>query len=907
MPPGRVEPPMQPTSRAGLGGMDETGLRAMRSQPAKSRRAPRTRPGAFFSSMKASYRLVKAVAGRGVIRFILLLAGAAFSFLTLGLLAFSLVVWMVFAAHEKGLPDVSSLANYQPPTLTRIYSPEGRIIDEYAQQRRIYIPFDEIPDLVKQAFISAEDKNFYEHAGFDVRGIAAALYEAVQSRGQSLRGASTIPQQVAKIIYFGSERAIERKIKELIQANRMVATIGREKILEIYLNEIFLGQNAYGVAAAAQTYFNKTLTELEAEDAAYLAALPKAPSTYHPVRETERALGRRNFVLREMWQNGHLDKDAYEAAVAAPLLTVQAGDRESFATRLPSRDYFTEEIRRQLSRDFGDDGFKSAGLTIRATVDPEMQRIAARALRHALEEYDRARGRWRGPAATISAEELGADWRAALGELPKLARDVEGWSPAVVLGIEGNAARIGIERRGGDEGEFMLTPEDVEWVRKANEPGDILNVGDVIYVRHEGDTSSGPDYSLRQVPGVQGAFMAMDVNTGRVLAMQGGFSYQESNFNRATQGLRQPGSSFKPFVYAAALDSGFTPATIIIDAPIEIEMADETVWSPKNATDKFYGPAPLRTAIERSRNLMTVRLAQEVGMPVVAGYAERSGVYDRMEPYLANSLGAQETTLYRMVSAYSMFANGGERVIPTLVDRVQDRWGTTIYRHDRRNCVECGLRELPEGHVPAITSNRERAFDPVTAYQLTSMMEGVVERGTAAGAIDLDVPVAGKTGTTNDARDVWFIGFTSTIAAGCYIGYDQPEPLGRSATGGRMCAPVFQKFMEEAVKKYGGGRFVVPPGGQFINIDRHNGARLSDEAVGDNVVAEYFREGEEPVFGVAFDGGFALGASLPNLDDLEEVEDVQDPAFQEAGNVAAPDPDVPAQATESEISAGGLY
>ena len=905
MPARRVEPPLQPALRAGDDGRDEAGLKAMRSQPEKSRSARKSRPGPFLLSMKATYRLIQAMAGRGVIRFILLFAGAAFSMLTLGLLAFLLLIWMVFAAHKEGLPDVSSLANYQPPTLTRIYSPEGRIIDEYAQQRRIYIPFDEIPDLVKQAFISAEDKNFYAHAGFDVRGIAAALYEAVQSRGQSLRGASTIPQQVAKIIYFGSERAIERKIKELIQANRMVATIGREKILEIYLNEIFLGQNAYGVAAAAQTYFNKTMTELEPQDAAYLAALPKAPSTYHPVRETERAIARRNFVLREMWQNGHLDRDAYEAAVAAPLLTVQSGDRESFATRLPSRDYFTEEIRRQLSRDFGDDGFKSAGLTIRATVDPEMQKNAARALRQSLEEYDRARGKWRGPAASIATEALEADWRAALAEIPKLARDVEDWSPAVVLGIDGNSARIGVEGWEGDE--FLLTPEDVEWVGNAKKADDILNAGDVIYVRHESDTSSGPDFSLRQIPGVQGAFMAMDVNTGRVLAIQGGFSYQESNFNRATQGLRQPGSSFKPFVYAAALDSGFTPATIIIDAPIEVEMADETVWSPKNATDKFYGPAPLRTAIEQSRNLMTVRLAQEVGMPVVAGYAERSGVYNRMEPYLANALGAQETTLYRMVSAYAMFANGGERVTPTLVDRVQDRWGTTIYRHDRRNCVECGLRDLPEDRVPEITSNRERAFDPITAYQLTSMMEGVVERGTAAGAVNLDVPVAGKTGTTNEARDVWFIGFTSNIAAGCYIGYDQPEPLGRSASGGRMCAPVFQKFMEEAVKKYGGGRFVVPPGGKFINIDRHNGARLPDDADGDNVVAEYFRDGEEPVFGVAFDGGFALGASLPNLDDLEETEEMQDPAFLEAGGDAPPASDLPNQATEGEISAGGLY
>ena len=834
-------------------------------------------------------------------RFLLSFFGAIFTMITLGLVMGALTAGAIFYVYGKDLPDVAPLANYQPPTLTRIYSPEGRIIDEYAEQRRIYIPFDEIPDTVKNAFISAEDKNFYEHAGFDVRGIAAALYEAVESRGESVRGASTIPQQVAKIIYFGGERAIERKIKEVIQANRMVNTIGREKILEIYLNEIFLGQNAYGVAAAAQTYFNKTLNELNPQEAAYLAALPKAPSTYHPVREEERAVARRNFVLREMWQNGYLEDAAFEEARVAPLLTVQAGDREAFATKLPSRDYFTEEISRQLSRDFGQDGFKAAGLTIRATVDPEMQEIAAAALRDALESYDRSQGEWRGAAAVIEAEALNADWREALANTPKLARDVADWYPAVVLEVGETSARIGVE--GWDDGAdgHFITPDDLKWIRGARVARDILSVGDVVYVRHEGGSSADPVFSLRQVPGVQGGFMAMDVNTGRVLAMQGGFSYQASNFNRATQGLRQPGSSFKPFVYAAALDSGFTPATIVIDAPIEVDVGGGRVWRPKNASNTFYGPTPLRTGIERSRNLMTVRLAEEVGMYTVAGYAERFGVYDRMDPYLANSLGSQETSLYRMVSAYAMFANGGERVEPTLVDRVQDRWGTTIYRHDQRDCVDCATRELAAGELPDIKTNRKQVMNPITAYQLTSMMRGVVERGTASGAVNLGVPTAGKTGTTNDARDVWFVGFTSTIAAGCYIGYDQPKPLGRGASGGAMCAPVFQKFMKKAVEKYGGGRFAIPPGGRFIKIDRYNGARLPDQASGEHVVAEYFREGEEPVFGIAFDGGFAMGANLPLFTDAE----LGNTSTIETGSgeiITIPD-----QATAGEVSAGGLY
>jgi penicillin-binding protein 1A len=844
---------------------------------------------------------------RALTRFIFSFFGAIFSALTLGLVMVALTVGAVFWVYGRDLPDPEQLANYLPPTISRIYSTEGRIIDEFAEERRIYAPADEIPDLVKQAFISAEDKNFYEHQGFDLRGIAAAAYEAVVSRGASVRGASTIPQQVAKISFLGGERTIDRKLKEIILATRMVSSLDRDKILEIYLNEIFLGQNAYGVAAAAQVYFNKTLAELEPQEAAYLAALPKAPSTYHPILAEERAIARRNFVLREMWQNGYLSEEEYDAARVAALLTVQAGDYEAFRDRLPPRDYFTDEIRRQLSRDFGEAGFKSAGLTVRATVDPEMQAIAAEALREALEDYDRAQGEWRGAKVTLEPDQLQGEvdgvaaWRIAL-QGADVARDIPDWYPAVVLEIGDTAARIGVEGwLDGTDG-HRITPDDLRWIRGANKASDILKVGDVIHVRHEGGTAVDPVFTLRQIPGVQGGFMAMDVHNGRVIAMQGGFSYQDSVFNRATQAARQPGSSFKPFVYAAALDSGFTPATIIIDAPIEVDVGGGRVWRPRNASNEFYGPTPLRTGIERSRNLMTVRLAEEVGMGTVAAYAERFGVYDQMDEYLANSLGSQETTLFRMVSAYSMFANGGERVTPTLVDRVQDRWGTTIYRHDQRICEECDKRDLSEGRLPKIQSNRQQVMNPITAYQLTSMMRGVVERGTAAGAVNLGVPTAGKTGTTNDALDVWFVGFTSNIAAGCYIGYDLPEPLGRGASGGRMCAPVFQKFMEKAVAKYGAGRFAIPPGGRFIKIDRFTGARLPDDASGDFVVSEYFREGEQPVFGITFDGGFAMGANLPLFTDQELGRNTRQVQTSTGETIVIPD-----QATAGEISSGGLY
>ncbi len=840
-------------------------------------------------------------------RFIFSIFGGIFSTITLGLVMVALTVGAVFWVYGRDLPDHEQLAQYLPPTISRIYSTEGQIIDEFAEERRIYAPADEIPDLVKHAFISAEDKNFYTHQGFDLRSIAAALYEAVETRGESVRGASTIPQQVAKISFLGGERTIDRKIKEVILANRMVNSLERDKILEIYLNEIDLGFRSFGVAASAQTYFNKTLSELNPEEAAYLAALPKAPYDYHPVLQEERAITRRNFVLTEMWQNGYLSDAEYEEARVAPLLTVQAGDFEAFRKKLPPRDYFTDEIRRQLSRDFGDAGFKSAGLTVRATVDPEMQEIAAAALREALEEYDRTQGKWRGPADELDPASLEGDvdgqpaWRVALADA-KAARDIEKWFPAVVLELRDSAARIGVEGWADGRDGHWITPDDLRWLRGANRAGDIMSVGDVIYVRHEGGDSDDPVFTLRQIPGIQGAFTAMDVHTGRVIAMQGGFSYQDSVFNRATQATRQPGSAFKPFVYAAALDSGFTPATIIIDAPIEVDVGGGRVWRPRNASNQYYGPTPLRTGIERSRNLMTVRLAEEVGMDTVAAYAERFGVYDRMGRFLANALGSEETTLYRMVTAYSMFANGGERVAPTLVDRVQDRWGTTVYRHDTRICEECQVASLTPGDLPTIRSNRQRVMDPVTAYQLTSMMRGVVERGTAAGAVNLPVPTAGKTGTTNDARDVWFVGFTSNIAAGCYMGYDLPEPLGRGASGGQMCAPVFQKFMEKAVAKYGGGRFEIPPGGHFIKIDRVTGARLPDDASGEYVVAEYFRDGEEPVFGITFDGGFAMGANLPLFTD-EQLGRSGRTVETATGETIV----IPGQATAGEISSGGLY
>ena len=798
-----------------------------------------------------------------MIRFIGSFFGGLFTTITMGLLFGALTIGAIFYAYSYDLPSHESLAQYTPPTISRIYSGEGGIIDEFANERRLFVPVEDIPDLVVHAFVSAEDKNFFTHHGYDAGSMIAAARDALQGGG--LRGASTITQQVMKNFLLDGGRTAERKIKELILATRLEETLSKEKILELYLNEIFLGQNSYGVAAAAQTYFNKSLDQLTPAEAATLASMPKAPSDYHPVRNRDKLIARRDYVLREMWQNGYIDEASYQASLAEPLRSVQNGDYAAFREALPPRDYFTDEIRRQLSGTFGEEEFFGGGLTIRATVDSNLQQAAARALRRGLENYDRSLGRWRGTGQTIPLEALTADgWRVALADA-QVPRDIAGWHPAVIFEVGDQEMRIGIEGVDPSDAEPQVIPRnDIDWM--SGSFVDNFKPGDVVHVRRvtSDEDDSFQRWSLRQVPEVQGAFMAMDVNTGRVLAMQGGFSYQFSVFNRATQATRQPGSSFKPFVYAAALDSGFSPATIVIDAPIEVD-TPEGLWTPQNASEKYYGPTTIRTGLEQSRNLITVRIAQEIGMETVAGYAERFGVYDRMNPYLANALGSQETTLFKMVAAYAMFANGGERVEPTLVDRVQNRFGETVYRHDQRICTDCPTGRLPDGAEPAITSDRERVMDAITAYQLTSMLQGVVQRGTASG-INLPVPIAGKTGTTNEAKDVWFVGFSSNIVAGCYIGYDQPRTMGNSASGGGFCGPVFESFMKVAIAEYGGTDFAVPPGGYFQNVDRFTGARLSDDARGENVVAEYFREGEESLVGldaIVIDGGFGMGSNLP--------------------------------------------
>lgn len=844
--------------------------------------------------------------------------GFIFSWLVLGLAAAVIVVGGVIWSYSADLPDHEELARYEPTTLSRVYSGEGRLLDEFVRERRVFTPADEIPDLVKHAFISAEDKNFYDHWGFDPRGIASAVIDAAQ--GGRLRGASTITQQVVKNFLLSGEREIERKIREIILAVQLESVLEKDQILELYLNEIFLGENSYGITAAARNYFAKTLEELTPAEAAYLAALPKAPSNRHPVDDRDVALFWRNNALREMGENGYIPADDVEFWQSQPLDSIQGGEIiADDEIRIPGRSYFTDEVRRQLVREIGEEKLFTGGLTVRATIDPLLQDAAKTALRTALLKHEQGLEGYRGPTGQIAEDLLirEEDWRAALADVP-MPRDIDGWRPAVVTLVGNFSVRVGIEGVEEDDDGHFVRLADTRWARpmassgtlgaRPENPSDVWALGDVIYVE-EGTVDGEPRWLMRQLPQLQGAFMAMDTRTGRVLAMQGGFDYDLSAFNRATQARRQPGSSFKPFVYAAALDQGYTPATIVLDAPFVLDQGPgEDPWIPKNYSGegRFYGPQLMRVGIERSLNLMTVRIADAIGMDTVADYAEGFGIYDDMPSLLSYSLGAGDTTLYQMIAAYAQFANGGQKVTPTLVDRVQDRRGRTIIQHDARTCDGC---EAPfeGGPEPWIIDPAERVMSEITAYRLISMLEGVVDRGTARGSLgDLDYPLAGKTGTTNDSKDAWFIGFSPSIVAGCYIGYDNPRSMGRGGTGGGLCAPVFREFMDVVIANEvtDPGTFLPPRNGTLIKMDRNTGIRLPDETQpgeADYTVEVFPRDAVPDVYADATRSiGGAEGFAL---DDLAVTVQPENTNTDGGDNPRSPPPPPP----PGGLDDGGLY
>ena len=747
----------------------------------------------------------------------------------------------------KDLPDYEVLAKYEPPVMTRIHASDGQLMAEYARQRRLYLPIQAVPDRVKAAFLSAEDKNFYNHPGIDFFGLGRAVWDNVKSGGRA-GGGSSITQQVAKNFLLSNERTYERKIKEAILAFRIEQAYSKDRILELYLNEIFFGLGAYGIAGAALTYYDKSVNELTIAEAAYLAALPKGPGNYHPFRYTDRAIVRRNWVIDQMVENGYVSHADGEKAKAEGLDV----NPRKLGSYLFASEYFTEEVRREIIARYGDNALYDGGLSVRTTIDPELQVVARKALQDGLMKFDSLRG-FRGPFAHV---ELGEDWGKAVGEVVGLA-DIPEWTLAIVLDVTDEGLRIGLQppklvsgNLSEERVEGSISVEDIgsgmRYVKdgkrlKAKSPVEVFTPGDVIFVEAKKDAPGA--WKLRQPPSVQGGLVAMDPHTGRVLAMVGGFSFAESSFNRATQAMRQPGSSFKPFVYAAALDNGYTPASVVLDAPIQIKSGGE-IWEPKNYGGGSAGPSTLRLGIERSRNLMTVRLAKDMGMNLVAEYAERFGIYDKMMPVLAMSLGSGETTVMRMVSAYAIIANGGRQVKPSMIDRIQDRYGKTVYKHDERQCDGCVSAEWTKQAEPELIDNSEQILDPMTAFQITSMMEGVVQRGTAVTLKELGHPIAGKTGTTNDAKDAWFVGFTPDIVVGVYLGYDKPQTLGDGATGGGLAAPIFKEFMKAYLADRKPVEFRVPEGMTLIAINRKSGMRAGKGEP--DTILEAFKPGTGP-------------------------------------------------------------
>ncbi len=786
---------------------------------------------------------------------------------------------------SQDLPDYGSLANYQPPITTRVYANDGSLIAEYAQERRLFVPIESIPRRVIDAFLSAEDKDFYSHPGVDLNGVIRAAYSNIQnymSQGNKRpEGASTITQQVAKNFLLTSEVSVERKIKEWMLAFRLEDAYTKDKIIELYLNEIFLGSGSYGVAAAAYNYFDKSLDQLTIAETAYLAGLPKAPSNYHPVRHYKRAIERRNWVIQRMSENQHIGEEDAKTAVSEDLIP----HFRPAGAQSPDAQYFAEEVRRWIQQNYGDKSLYEGGLAVRSTFDPTLQRYGVKALRNGLIAYDRRHG-WRGPVTRV---DLTTDWQRTMSDqtsMPSL-QDVTEWRLAVVTGYVGNeAVKIGF----ADGSEAKIPFAEVKWAKKfindermggeIRKLSEVVTPGDVIYVEALPKTPENPNtglYMLRQVPKANGGLVAMDPHTGRVLALVGGFSYYGSEFDRAWQAYRQTGSSFKPVVYAAALDSGYTPSSIVLDTPFVASQGQGLpMWRPDNYDENYAGPSTLRQGLEKSRNLMTVRIAADIGMEKVVEYSRKLGTSEKMLPVLANALGSTESTIVRMAQAFSTFVNGGKRVVPTLVDRIQDRHGKTIYRHDKRMCEGCNAPGWTEQEEPMVASDLDNILDPRTAYQITHMLEGVVERGTAMVVKSVGVPLAGKTGTTNDYKDAWFVGFSPNLTVGIYIGFDQPKSLGHGETGGHNAAPVFRDFMTDAVGKQPSVPFRVPPGIRLVRVDLKSGQPFAGGAV-----LEAFKAGTEPGTGYV-----ARGDGWGGMGSGTEVETEDSSSSNTQGNGA---------------------
>ncbi len=723
------------------------------------------------------------------------------------ILIISVFILGILWTFSNNIPDYKFLKNYKPPVSSKVYSGNGDLVADFSKEKRIFIPFSSIPKNVINAFLSAEDKNFFSHPGVDAKGVLRATINNVKNvlTSKRLEGASTITQQVAKNFLLSNEVSLNRKIKEAILAFRIERALSKERILELYLNQIYLGSGAYGVAAASLEYFDKSIKELNYSEAALLAALPKAPSKYNPYRNIELAKFRRNLVLKNLLDNGFLNSKEYSE--------IKKMDIELKKTKkifLEDAQYYIEDVRKKIIDDLSYEKVYKQGFNINTPINLELQKLANLSLRNGLIKYDKRKG-WRG---RIKNKTYNSEWFKDLEDY-KLEESI-GWKLAIIKKVD----QFKVEIETSEKINGIIEYNDITWTKK--EFDELFIKGDIIYVQK----INGNKYSLKQIPKINGGIVVMDPYTGRVLALSGGFSFKNSEFNRATQALRQPGSAFKPFVYALALENNYTPTSLVLDAPLVLDQgSDLKLWKPENYGKKFYGPSTLRVGLEKSRNLMTVRIAQSLGIDKLVNFSKQLGIYDNPDELLSISLGSTETTLLRLTSAYSAFVNGGKVVEPIIVDRIQDSEGNTIINNEKRTCMNCQNISFTSGEYPKIKDNYKQVFSSQTAYQITSLLEGVVQRGTGKKLKKLKLNLAGKTGTTNENTDAWFIGFTSNLVIGVYVGMDNPLPLGKFETGSKTALPVFENFVKEAVKKSDSRPFKVADGITMMVVDPITGQK----------------------------------------------------------------------------------
>ena len=757
---------------------------------------------------------------------------------------FALFIILLFIVWHfvLDLPDHEQLINYEPPMVTRVYASNGRLISEYAAEQRSFVPLESVPKIVINSFLVAEDKNFYNHIGIDFTSILRAVKRNINNMGGRPEGASTITQQVAKNFFLSREISYKRKIKEILLALRIEQILDKNRILELYLNQIYLGFRSYGVAAASLNYFNKSLNELNISEAAYLAALPKAPNNYHPIRKKKAALARRNWVIKRLRQERIITEQKALIATNTELITIERPELKPVEAQ-----YFLEDVRKKLIDKYGENKLYKGGLTVKTSLDPRLQKIADNTLKYGLISYDRRHG-WRGPLANVDIKDT--NLKKDLSNIP-IPEAFPNWKASVIVHID----NLGVNIFFDDNSYGRINLKDLKWARqwRRNQylgppikyPQDVLAIGDIVYVEEKNEKEDFveygllPLYNLRQFPDVNGALVALDPHTGRIFAISGGISFNRSEFNRATQAYRQPGSAFKPFVYLTALEKGFAPNSKILDAPFVIDQgADLGKWSPTNYTNKFYGLSTMRLGLEKSRNLMTIRLAQMVGIESIVDTAKRLNIVEDIDPVLSMALGAGETTLEKLTVAYATLVNGGKKISPSLIDRVQNRNGETIEKHDNRLCINCKIKELDISLEPKIVNSQEQIIDPVHAYQVVSMLEGAVLRGTGKKVSVIKKPLAGKTGTTNESHDTWFIGFSPDLVVGVYVGFDTPKSLGLRETGASVASPIFRDFMYLALENEKGTPFRIPSKARLvkINLETGNLAKKKDK----NVILEAF-------------------------------------------------------------------